>query len=157
MKLKRAEDAKQFEEADKKAKNQAEAHKEQIRQLEGNFKKQAATIKARSRTAKTKHRESQEEIVVQKEQHRTTLAAVTQDNAGFYEDEVAQLNASLEVADLETKIMVDGKATREWDSDYWVGQMKSMMQAAPAVTLKLWDYAMNYVEATSAVKRSYPH
>ena len=95
--------------------------------------------------------------MVQNEKHRTTLGAVTQDNADFYEDEVAQLNASLEVADLETKIMVDGKATREWDIDYWVGQMKSMMQAAPAVTLKLWDYAMNYVEATSAVKRSYPH
>jgi hypothetical protein len=44
--------------------------------------------------------------VVKQEQHRTTLAAVTQDNADFYEDEVAQLNASLEVADLETKIMV---------------------------------------------------
>ena len=72
----------------------------------------------------------------------------------FYEDEVAQLNASLEVADLETKIMVDGKATREWDIDYWVGQMKSMMHTTPAVTLKLWDYAMNYVEATSAVKRT---
>jgi hypothetical protein len=72
----------------------------------------------------------------------------------FYEDEVAQLNASLEVADLETKIMVDGKATREWDIDYWLGQMKSMMHTTPAVALKLWDYAMNYVEATSAVKRN---
>jgi len=92
--------------------------------------------------------------VVKKIQHRTTLAAVTQDNADFYEDEVAQLNASLEVVDLETKIMVDGKATREWDIDYWVDQMKSMMHTTPDVTLKLWDYAMNYVEATSAVKRS---
>ena len=52
--------------------------------------------------------------MVKKEQHRTTLAAVTKDNADFDEDEVAQLNASLEVADLETKIVVDGKATREW-------------------------------------------
>ena len=62
--------------------------------------------------------------MVKKEQHRTTLTAVTQDNADFYEDEVAQLNASLEVADLETKIMVDGKATREWNIGYWLGQMK---------------------------------
>ena len=154
LKVKRAEDANKIEEADKKAKNQAEAHKEQIKQLEDNFKKQTAAIKAQIRTAKTKHRQAQEEIVVKQEQHRTTLAAVTQDNADFYEDEVAQLNASLEVADLETKIMVDGKATREWDIDYWVGQMKSMMHTTPAVTLKLWDYAMNYVEATSAVKRS---
>ena len=30
--------------------------------------------------------------------------------------------------------------------------MKSMMHTTPAVALKLWDYAMNYVEATSAVK-----
>ena len=149
----RAEDAKKIKEASKEAKTQAEAHKEQIKQLEENFKKQTAAIKARSRTAKTKHRQAQEEIVVKQEQHRTTLAAVTQDNADFYEDEVAQLNASLEVADLETKIMVDGKATREWDIDYWQGQIKSMMHT-PAVTLKLWDYAMNYVEATLAVKRS---
>ena len=154
LKVKRAEDAKKIEEAVKKATNQAEAHKEQIKQLEDNFKKQTAAIKAQIRTAKTKHRQAQEEIVVKQEQHRTTLAAVTQDNADFYEDEVAQLNASLEVADLETKIMVDGKATREWDIDYWQGQMKSMMHTTPAVTLKLWDYAMNYVEATSAVKRS---
>ena len=41
-----------------------------------------------------------------------------------------------------------------WDIDYWVDQMKSMMHTTPDVTLKLWDYAMNYVEATSAVKRS---
>ena len=154
LKIKHAEDAKKVKEANKEAKNQAEAHKEQIKQLEENFKKQTAAIKAQIRTAKTKHRQAQEEIVVKQEQHRTTLAAVTQDNADFYEDEVAQLNASLEVADLETKIMVDGKATREWDIDYWLGQMKSMMHTTPAVTLKLWDYAMNYVEATSAVKRS---
>ena len=58
--------------------------------------------------------------MVKKEQHRTTLAAVTQDNANFYKDEVAQL-----------------KATREWDIDYWMDQMNSMMHTAPAVALKL--------------------
>ena len=80
---------------------------------------------------------------LRKEQHRAKLATVSQGNADYYEDEVAQLNASLEVADLETKIMVDGKATREWGIDYWLGQMKSMMHTAPAVTLKLWEYVMN--------------
>jgi hypothetical protein len=49
---------------------------------------------------------------------------VTQDNADFYEGEVAQFNVSLEVADLETKLMVDGKATREWDLHYWLGLTK---------------------------------
>ena len=83
LKIKRAEDAKKYEEAKNQAKNQAEAHKEQIKQLEENFKKQTAAIKAQIRTAKTKHRQAQEEIVVKKEQHRTTLAAVTQDNADF--------------------------------------------------------------------------
>ena len=83
LKVKRAEDAKKIEEAVKKATNQAEAHKEQIKQLEDNFKKQTAAIKAQIRTAKTKHRQAQEEIVVKQEQHRTTLAAVTQDNADF--------------------------------------------------------------------------
>ena len=32
--------------------------------------------------------------------------------------------------------------------------MKSIMHTTPDVTLNLWDYAMNYVEATSAFKRS---
>jgi hypothetical protein len=44
---------------------------------EDNFKKQTASIKAQIRTAKTKHRQAQKEIVVKKEQHRTTLAAVS--------------------------------------------------------------------------------
>jgi myosin heavy subunit len=96
-----------------------------------------------ARAAKTKHRIVQEELLLRKEQHRAKLATVSQGNADYYEDEVAQLNASLEVADLETKIMVDGKATREWGIDYWLGQMKSMMHTTPAVTLKLWEYAMN--------------
>ena len=111
-------------------------------------------IQIAARAAKTKHRTVQEELLLRKEQHREKLATVSQSNADYYEDEVAQLNASLEVADLETKIVVDGKATREWGIDYWLGQMKSMMHTTPAVTLKLWEYAMNYVEATSAVKRS---
>ena len=58
---------------------------------------------------------------MRREQHRTTLAAVTQDNADFFEDENFQLNASLHVADLETKVMTEGKVKREWDIDYWVG------------------------------------
>jgi hypothetical protein len=72
---------------------------------------------------------------------------VSQVNADYYEDEVAQLNASPEVADLETKIMVNGKTTREWDIDYWLGQMKSMMHTTPAVTFKLWEYAMDKAQA----------
>ena len=44
--------------------------------------------------------------MVRREQHRTTLAVVTQDNADSFEDEISQLNASLHVADLETKVMV---------------------------------------------------
>ena len=84
LKFKRAgKTPKKIKKANKEAKKQAEAHKEQIKQLEENFKKQTAAIKARSRTAKTKHREAQEEIVVQKEKHRTTLGGVTQDNADF--------------------------------------------------------------------------
>ena len=79
---------------------------------------------------------------------------MSQGNVGYYEDEVAQLSASLKVAELETKVMVDGVATREWGLDYWLGQMKSMMHTTPAATLKLWEYAMVYVEATTAVKRS---
>ena len=116
LKIKRAEDAKKYEEADKKAKNQAKAHKEQIKQLEDNFKKQTAAIKAQFRTAKTKHRQAQEEILVRREQHRTTLAAVTQDNADSFEDEISQLNASLHVADLETKVMVG-----RWEGNEGVG------------------------------------
>ena len=56
-----------------------------------------------ARAAKTKHRIVQEELLLRKEQHRAKLATVSQGNADYYEDEVAQLNASLEVADLETK------------------------------------------------------
>ena len=71
-------------------------------------------IQIAAKAAKTKHRTVQEELLLRKEQHRAKLATVSQSNADYYEDEVAQLNASLEVADLETKIVVDGKATREW-------------------------------------------
>ena len=48
LKIKRAEDVKKYEESDKKAKNQAKAHKEQIKQLEDNFKKQMLQSKHNS-------------------------------------------------------------------------------------------------------------
>jgi len=111
-------------------------------------------IKAHGRSAKTMYRGIQEELVARNEQHRQKITAASQENVEYYEDEVAQLDASHKAAELETKVMVDGVATREWGLDYWLGQMKSMMHTTPAATLKLWEYAMVYVEATTAVKRS---
>ena len=54
--------------------------------------------------------------MVRRDQHRTTLAAVTHGNADFFEDEISQLNASLLVADLETKVMVG-----RWEGNEGVG------------------------------------
>ena len=103
-------------------------------------------IKAHGRSAKTKYRGIQEELVARNEQHRQKITASSQEHVEYYEDEVAQLDASHTVVELETKVMVDGVATREWGLDYWLGQMKSMMHTTPAATLKLWEYAMVYVK-----------
>jgi hypothetical protein len=124
----------------KEAQDEIISCKSTIQTTETKYSELAKAIKEiqiAARAAKTKHRTIQEELLLRKEQHRVKLATVTQSNAEYYEDEVAQLSASLEMADLETKIMVDGKATREWDIEYWLGQMKSMMHTTPAVTLKL--------------------
>ena len=115
---------------------------------------ETAAIKKQSKAAKTQHRAVQEELLLRNEKHRVNLAKASQGTSDYYEGEVADLHAALEVPDLETKVKVDGDITREWGIHYWLGSMKSMMHATPAVTLKLWDYCMDYVEATSPVKRS---
>ena len=118
------------------------------------FAAEIAAMKIDRRATKSRYRALQEEVVAKNELHRTKVADAAQGSSDFYEQEVSNLTEALDVPDLESKVIVDGVVAREWDLSYWLGQMQSMMHATPAVVLKLWGYAMNYVESTSTVKRS---
>ena len=64
-----------------------------------------------------RRREAEGQVLRSKEQHRVNFVCVTANSAAFYEQELGDLNSTLEnySARTQTRVVVDDRVTKEWD------------------------------------------
>lgn len=108
------------------------------------------------RQHKTRSRMLGDQMTAMVGQHEAAISAAKQEVSDYYKQELDRYGSLIHQykAPLQTHRVVDGNNTREWDLVFWRQSMKSMMRTTAQVTTDLWEYAMEYMEETSAAMRS---